>query len=64
MPKKPNHSVIKKSHSDDESLKETLYLLSNSNNRKHLLKAIKNKGKGKCVSFKSKKEIDRFFAEL
>ncbi|OFW80409.1 MAG: hypothetical protein A2887_05610 [Alphaproteobacteria bacterium RIFCSPLOWO2_01_FULL_40_26] len=54
--------VVMMSRHDYESLEETLYLLSSPKNRKHLLDAIKNQGKG-AVTFKSRKEIEKFFSK-
>ncbi len=53
-----------KSEDDDGSIEQTLHLLSSSKNRKHLLSAIKNEGKGKSVTFKSKTEMKKFFIKL
>ncbi len=47
---------------EEMAMEETLYLLSSPKNRKHLLDAIKNQGKG-AVTFKSRKEIEKFFSK-
>jgi antitoxin YefM len=60
--RKNSEDVVMMSRKDYESMEETLYLLSSSKNRKHLLDAIKNEGKGKRVTLKSKKDFDKFFA--
>ncbi|NBV06370.1 MAG: type II toxin-antitoxin system Phd/YefM family antitoxin [Proteobacteria bacterium] len=60
--RKNNEDVVMMSRKDYDSMEETLYLLSSTKNRKRLLSAIKNEGKGKSVTFKSKKEMDKFFA--
>lgn len=60
--RKNHEDVVMMSRKDYESWEETLYLLSNPKNRKHLLEAIKKEGKGKRVTLKSQKEIDKFFA--
>ncbi len=54
--------VVMMSRKDYDSLAETLYLLSSSNNRKHLTNSIKNSGKGKKITLKSSKDFDKFFA--
>jgi PHD/YefM family antitoxin component YafN of YafNO toxin-antitoxin module len=53
-----------KSEDDDGLIEETLHLISSSKNRKHLMSAIKNEGKGKSVTFKSKTEMKKFFIKL
>lgn len=60
--RKNGDDVVMMARKDYESLEETLYLLSSPKNRKHLLSAIKNEGKG-SVTFKSKKEIEKFFTK-
>lgn len=60
--RKNSDDVVMMSRKDYDSLEETLYLLSSSKNRKHLLNAIKNEGKGKRVVIKSKKDLDKLFA--
>jgi antitoxin YefM len=61
--RKNNDDVVMMSRKDYDSLEETLYLLSSPKNRKVLLSAIKNEGKGKSVTFKSRKEIEEFFSK-
>ena len=60
--RKNSEDVVMMSRKDYDSMEETLYLLSSPKNRKHLMTAIKNEGKGKRVTLKSKKDIDKFFA--
>jgi antitoxin YefM len=62
--RKNGDDVVMMARKDYESLEETLYLLSSPKNRKHLLSVTKNKSKGKRVTLKSQKEIDKFFAGL
>lgn len=62
--RKNNDDVVMMSRKDYDSLEETLYLLSSPKNRKNLLSAIKNQGKGNPVTFKSKKAMHKFFADL
>ena len=54
--------VVMMSRKDYDSINETLYLLSSSKNRKILNSAVKNLGKGKRITLKSSKELDKFFA--
>ena len=60
--RKNGADVVMMARSDYSSLEETLYLMSNKNNRKHLLAAIKQEGKGKKIILKSKKDINNLFA--
>jgi antitoxin YefM len=60
--RKNSEDVVMMSRKDYDSMEETLYLLSSPKNRKHLMTAIKNEGKGNRVTLKSKKDIDKFFA--
>jgi len=62
--RKNSEDVVMISRRDYDSIEETLYLLSSPKNRKNLLSAIKNQGKGKTVTLKSKKELDKFFDKL
>lgn len=62
--RKNSEDVVMMSRKDYESFEETLYLLSNPKNRKHLRSEVKNIKKGKSVTFKSKKEMDKFFDKL
>ena len=62
--RKNSDDVVMMSRKDYDSLEETLYLLSSPKNRKQLLSAIKSEGKGKRVTLKSQKDIDKFFAGL
>jgi antitoxin YefM len=59
--RKNNEDVVMMSRKDYDSLEETLYLLSSPKNRKNLLSAVKNQGRGKRVTLKSQKDIDKFF---
>jgi len=59
--RKSGGDVVMMSKSDYNSLEETLYLLSSAKNRNHLIKAIKNEGKGKRLLLKSKKNIENLF---
>jgi antitoxin YefM len=56
-------NIVMMSEDDYNSINETLYLLSSSNNRKHLMDAIKNKGKGKSITLKSQTDIDKLFGK-
>lgn len=56
-------NVVMMSEDDYNSINETLYLLSSSNNRKRLLASINDKGKG-SITFKSKKDLKKFFETL
>ncbi len=58
------NNIVMMSEDDYNSINETLYLLSSSNNRKNLMDAIKNKGKGKSITLKSKEDIKKFFGKL
>ncbi len=62
--RKNSDDVVVMSRKDYESMEETLYLLSSAKNRNHLLSEVKNIKKGKSVTFKSKKEMDKFFEKL
>ncbi len=62
--RKNNEDVVMMSRKDYDSMEETLYLLSSAKNRKHLLNEVKNIKKGNSVTFKSKKEMDKFFEKL
>lgn len=62
--RKNSEDVVMMSRKDYNSMEETLYLLSSAKNRKHLLSEVKNIKKGKSVTFKSKKEMDKFFEKL
>jgi antitoxin YefM len=62
--RKNNEDVVMMSRKDYDSMEETLYLLSSAKNRKHLLSEVKNIKKGNSVTFKSKKEMDKFFEKL
>lgn len=62
--RKNSEDVVMMSRKDYDSMEETLYLLSSPKNRKHLLSEVKNIKKGKSVTFKSKKEMDKFFDKL
>lgn len=62
--RKNSEDVVMMSRKDYDSMEETLYLLSSAKNRKHLLGEVKNIKKGKSVTFKSKKEMDKFFEKL
>jgi antitoxin YefM len=62
--RKNSEDVVMMSRKDYDSMEETLYLLSSAKNRKHLLSEVKNIKKGNSVTFKSKKEMDKFFEKL
>ncbi len=57
-------NIVMITEDDYNSINETLYLLSSKNNRKNLLDAIKNKGKGKRVIVKSQDDIKNLFKNL
>jgi antitoxin YefM len=59
--RKTSDDVVMMSRKDYDSLNETLYLLSSTKNRKHLLAAMKNEGRGKRVVLKSKSDISKLF---
>ncbi len=60
--RKNGGDAVLMSKNDYNSIEETLYLLSSEKNRKHLTKALS--GKGKKNILKSKKDIEKLFAEL
>jgi antitoxin YefM len=60
--RKNGDDVVMMSRKDYDSLEETLYLLSSPKTRERLLKALNSKEKG--VTFKSKKDLNKFFDNL
>ena len=50
--KRPKGNLIILSQNEFNSIKETLYLLSSPNNKKHLLESIQELNDGKGIKFK------------